>query len=168
MVDLTLKSNLEYDAPQGMQGSYDAIMKQKAQQNALIDACTFGGGRRRRMRNRTTRLRKMSRPVGGRGGGDVLPPYPNNAPPGHIEVQPLPQGTQSGNTQANNVQNAATYAETVQNADGDKYVATGISPQNGGRMRRTRKKRRRTTKRTKRVRVNAKKRKTRRTRRYRK
>jgi len=150
---------MEYDAPQGMQGSYDAIMKQNAQQNALIDA--VGGGRRRRRQ-----MWKMTQYV--KGGGATLPLYPNSAPPGHIEVQPLPQGSQSGNTQANNVQNAATYAETVQNADGDKYVATGTSPQNGGRMRRTRKKRRRTTKRTKRMRVNAKKRKTRRTRRYRK
>jgi len=165
MVDLTLKSDLGYDAPQGMQGSYDAIMKQNAQQNQLIDA--IGGGRRRRIRNRTKRVRKMNRPI--RGGEVSLPPYPNSAPAGRIEVQPLPLGSQSGNTQANNIQNATTYAASVQNATGDKYVGEGISPsQNGGSVRRTRKRRGRKTRRTKRMRVNAKKRKSRRTRRYRK
>jgi len=128
MSNLTLKSNLDYDAPQGMQASYEEISAQNAKQDALINATStgVGGGIRRR---KITKKNKMY-------GGETLPPYPNAPPKGYIEVQPLPAGSQTGNTQTNNVQNSQTFAETLQNAEGDKYVSSGDPVQSGGKRRR--------------------------------
>lgn len=129
MSNLTLKSNLDYDAPQGMQASYQEIASQNAKQAALINATSGGvGGGIRRRKKKSMKKKKMY-------GGETLPPYPNLPPKGYIEVQPLPQGSQTGNTQANNIQNAQTYAETVQNAEGDKYVYSGDAAQSGGKRR---------------------------------
>ena len=130
MTNLTLKSNLDYDAPQGMQASYQAIESQNAKQDALIDATTTGvGGGIRRRKKKSMKKKKMY-------GGETLPPHPNAPPNGYVEVQPLPQGSQTGNTQTNNIQNAQTYAESVQNADGDKYVSAGDPVQSGGKRKR--------------------------------
>lgn len=128
MSNLTLKSNLDYDAPQGMQASYEEIAAQNAKQDALIDATSTGvGGGIRRRKKKSMKKKKMY------GGETSLPPYPNSPPKGFIEVPPLPAGSQTGNTQTNNIQNAQTYAESVQNADGDKYVSTGDPAQSGGK-----------------------------------
>lgn len=150
MSNLTLKSNLDYDAPQGMQASYEEIASQNAKQDALINATSTGvGGGIRRRKKKSIKKKKMY-------GGETLPPYPNAAPKGYIEVQPLPSGSQTGNTQSNNIQNAQTFAESVQNADGDKYVSAGDPVQSGGKKRRRmytnkkkKSKRRRTTKNSK-------------------
>jgi len=150
MTNLTLKSNLDYDAPQGMQASYEAIESQNTKQDALINATSTGvGGGIRGRKKKSIKKKKMY-------GGETLPPYPNAAPKGYIEVQPLPAGSQTGNTQSNNIQNAQTFAESVQNADGDKYVSSGDPVQSGGKKRRRmytnkkkKSKRRRTTKNSK-------------------
>jgi len=123
MTNLKLTSNLAYSEPQGMEANYQAIQNAGNQQQKLIDATEMktGGGRRRRRQ---------------RGG---LPTYPNAAPRGYVEVEPLPQGSQTAGTQQNNIQNAATFADATQAADGDKYASSG-SPvyQKGGRTRRRR------------------------------
>jgi len=137
MSNLTLKSNLAYTEPQGMEANYQTIQNENVQQQKLIDATEMksGGGRRRRRQ---------------RGG---LPTYPNATPHGYVEVEPLPQGSQTANTQQNNIQNAATFADATQAAEGDKYASSG-SPvyQKGGRTRRRRRVRRaRRTRRTRRL-----------------
>jgi len=129
MSKITLESNLYYDGPQGMQASYEEIASQNAKQAALINATSNGvGGGIRLGKKKLMKKKKMY-------GGETLPPYPNLPPKDYFEVPPLPGGSQTGNTQANNLQNAQTYAESVQNAEGDQYVYSGDSTQSGGKRR---------------------------------
>ena len=104
---LVLKSGLQYKGPQSMQQSFEDIQENAINQNKLIHATSLRGGKRRRSRMF---------------GGESIPPYPNSLLKNHIEVEPLPMGLRDDNMQENHILNAKVYADTVQNALGDKYI----------------------------------------------
>ena len=107
-------------------------MENDQNQQAKLNNATMLGGKRkkRRTRNkRTRRRRRTRRRLRVRGGG------PYDVPPGKIEVDPLPQGAQTGNTAQNNM--GATTLNAAADADATYDNQVGVK-QGGGRRRRRR------------------------------
>lgn len=125
---------MQYDGPQSMEEAAKMVEQENNEQAELNNATQLGGKRKKyRMRNsRGRRTRRTRRRLRIRGGG------PYDVPPGKIEVMPLPQGAQTGNTGENNTKAAGLYADSATDAMYDNKVG-----QKGGRKTRRRRSTRR-------------------------
>ena len=106
--------NIKYDpnVPQSMEESAKMVSEADEQQNELNNVTTLTGGKKRKYKSR----KRITRYRGGN---------PYAAPPGKIEVAPLPLGDSTANTQDNNVEASQLFAGTTEDAKFDKQVVGG-------------------------------------------
>ena len=108
-VDLKVDPTVCQSPQECAQGPIDANNNQNTAVNVLT-----GGVRKKHHRGRKSHKLK--------GGVKFPEPQP---PQGYYEVKPLPQGTQTTNTNDNNVEMNAVYASTQMNSKGDSEVKFG-------------------------------------------